>query len=377
MPDSVLAELERRVRQGALADDPAQRRVAERLDRLARDLDGYAARPAAAGWRKLLSGNEHRKMPRGLYIHGDVGRGKTMLMDLFHAAAPVKLKRRAHFHVFMRDVHARIHAIRQQQRSGHVWDDADPIAMVADQVAAEAHLLCFDEFQVTDIADAMILGRLFEAFLRNGIVIVATSNTRPADLYLGGLNRDAFLPFIALIEQRLDVLAIDDGRDYRRDRLKGERVYLTPLDEGTRKEIDRLWKALTDSEAGSPTTLMVAGRTLAVPQALKGVARFDFAGLCSKPLGASDYLAIAEAFHTVIVENVPKLSRERHNEARRFITLIDTLYDGAVRLIVSAEALPEDIYPEGEGGVAFQRTVSRLNEMQSADYWERAGLRER
>ncbi|MGE0214061.1 MAG: cell division protein ZapE [Parvibaculaceae bacterium] len=372
MSDSVLAELERRVRQGALADDPAQRQVASRLDRLAHELKGYAARPASAGWRKLLAGNDQRKAPRGLYIHGGVGRGKTMLMDLFHAKTSVRLKQRAHFHAFMRDVHARIHGIRQQQRTGHVWEDADPIAMVAEQIASEAHLLCFDEFQVTDIADAMILGRLFEAFLRNGIVVVATSNTRPADLYLGGLNRDAFLPFIALIEARFDILGIDDGRDYRRDRLRGERVYITPSGESARQEIDRFWKALTDSECGAPATLAVAGRTIAVPQALKGVARFDFSDLCSKPLGAGDYLAVAEAFRTVILENVPKLSRERHNEARRFMTLIDTLYDGAVRLILSAEAAPEDIYPEGQGDAAFRRAVSRLNEMQSADYWERS-----
>lgn len=371
MPDIVQRELERRIAQGILARDPGQLRVARALDRLAADLQDYSPQPTS-GWRRLLAGNGKRQAPRGLYIHGGVGRGKSMLMDLFFEEASTELKRRVHFHAFMQDVHGRIHAIRQQQRTGHVWDDADPIAMVAERIASESHLLCFDEFQVTDIADAMILGRLFEALFRNGVVVVATSNTAPGDLYLNGLNRNVFLPFIALIEERLETIAIEDGRDYRQDRLKGERVYLTPLDQKAGEDFGRLWSKLTDGERGEPASLPVLGRQVRIPLAARGSARFSFADLCGAPLGAADYSAIAEAFHTIFIEDVPRLPRERHNEARRFITLIDTLYENGNRLVISAEAQPEDIYIGGEGGGAFARTASRLNEMQSSGYWERA-----
>jgi len=373
MSDIVQRELDRRIREGVLAPDPEQIRVAAALDRLAEQLRSYTPRPEQ-GWRRLL-GNGRPKAPRGLYIHGGVGRGKTMLVDLFHQLAPTRAKRRAHFHEFMRDVHARIRAIRQQQRTGHVWEDADPIRMAAEQIAAESHLLCFDEFQVTDIADAMILGRLFEALLANGVVIVATSNTAPSDLYRDGLNRGAFAPFIALIEDRVDTILMDGQRDYRQNRLKGRRVYVSPLGEAAREEVGRLWTALTDTEKGEPATLTVLGRTLRVPEASRGVARFSFADLCGAPLGAADYLAIAEAFHTVFVTDVPRLSRDRHDQARRFVNLIDTLYEKGTRLVMSAESAPEEIYVAGEGDAAFARAASRLSEMQSSDYWDGAGRR--
>jgi cell division protein ZapE len=337
---------------GALKPDAAQEAAAARLDALGQALQ---ERPGFSLFRRPAA-------PRGLYLWGAVGRGKTMLMDMFFAALPLEQKRRAHFNSFMVDVHARIHAIRGQGGT------ADPIAAVAHALAQDARLLCFDEFQVTDVADAMILGRLFEALFAENITIVATSNTPPERLYEGGLNRQLFLPFIAQIQKQLDVLALNGPTDYRMQRLAGVRTWMTPLSDGTEAAMNAAWTSLTGTRAGRPVILALLGRKLVVPQAARGVARFSFADLCEQPLAAADYLAIARDFHTVLIDHVPRMTADMRNAARRFILLVDTLYDEGVKLIASAVTAPEDLYVEGDGADAFRRTVSRLAEMQSEDY---------
>ena len=340
---------------GALKPDAAQLAAAEKLHHLARQL----AKPGGIWpFRK-------KSPPRGLYIWGDVGRGKSMLMDLFFEDAAVAPKRRVHFNAFMTDVHARLHAERAKANAG------DPIPAVARALAAEARLLCFDEFQVTDVADAMILGRLFEQLLAAGTVIVATSNVAPVRLYEGGLNRQLFLPFITLIEARMAVLELDGRTDYRLHRLSGHPVYHAPLSADADAAMNAAWHRLTDCDRGKPMRLTVFGRSLLVPQAARGVARFSFADLCEKPLAAADYLEIARQFHTVMIDHIPALDPARRDTARRFVLLIDTLYDQGVKLICSAETGPDQIYPAGDGADAFRRTASRLAEMQSEDYLRR------
>lgn len=370
-PGGVLVAYEGSVAAGRLADDPAQRRVARRLDALARALAHYrpAARPQ--GLFRLLGNHRTHEPPRGVYVHGAVGRGKTMLMDLFHAAAPIAPKRRVHFLAFMQDVHERIHRHRQAQRKRRSRD-GDPIPPVARALSEEAALLCFDEFQVSDIADAMVLGRLFEALFANGVVVVATSNQAPEDLYEDGLNRGLFLPFIDMLRQRLDVVSLDGDTDYRQGHAVGESVYVTPLGEEASRRLEALWLRLAGGCRGGPRTLALKGRELIVPQAACGMARFRFADLCERPLGPADFLMIARTFDTVFVEDIPVLAPERRNEALRLITLIDTLYDNGVRLVASAAADPDRLYRAGDHAEAFERTASRLAEMQSADYW--AGL---
>ena len=353
---SFLSHYKKDVANGTLKPDPLQTKAAERLQTLASALRKY--RP---GWR--LFGT--RVAPRGLYIWGDVGRGKSMLMDLFFEDAPVKAKRRIHFNAFMVETHARIHAERQRGAS-------DPIQPVAATIAGEARLLCFDEFQVTDVADAMILGRLFEQLFERGTVIVATSNTSPDRLYEGGLNRQLFMPFIAMIESKLEVLELDGGVDYRRLMMSELNVYLTPLGPETDVAMDRTWRRLTGQAGGLPMTLTVLGRALHVSCASKGVARFTFEALCMQPLAAADYLAIAHEFHTVMIDRIPKMTGTMRDAARRFVILIDTLYDEQVKLVCSAEVRAENLYIEGDGAEAFQRTVSRLIEMQSQEYLDRA-----
>jgi cell division protein ZapE len=284
-----------------------------------------------------------------------------MLMDLFFATVPGPSKRRVHFNAFMLELHDRIERERRAQTR-------TPIAKVAADLAHAAALLCFDEFQVEDIADAMILERLFRALFDAGVVVVATSNRAPDELYEHGLNRERFLPFVALLKQKLFVLELDSGRDYRLARLAGRRVYHVPADGAAHAALEAAFAELTDGAAGESLTLMVKGRGLPVPRAARGAAWFGFADLCGRPLGAADYLAIAGRFAAVIVEGIPRLDREGRDEARRFNILIDTLYDAGTLLVASAEALPEEIYPEGDGSFAFRRTVSRLNEMQSADW---------
>jgi len=337
---------------GSLRPDPAQAQAVAQLDGLAMAL---GAKPGFSLFRK-------KRPPRGLYIWGDVGRGKTLLMDFFFEEAKVAKKRRAHFNSFMVDVHARIHAQRQ------VAGSDDPIPPVAKALADEAQLLCFDEFQVTDVADAMILGRLFDRLFAEDVTIVATSNTPPERLYEGGLNRQLFLPFIAEIKQRLDVVVLNGPTDYRLQRLAGVRVYITPLGRQADAAMDAAWVRLADGAAAAPTVLTVLGRKLPVPQAAGGVARFDFAALCEQPLGAADYLAIAAHFHTVLIDHVPVMTDNMHNIARRFTLLVDTLYDEGVKLVCSAAAEPQALFTTGVNADAFRRTVSRLAEMQSEDY---------
>lgn len=345
------------VDRGAIELDAAQLAAIERLDALANALARW--RPQR-GLFNLFSGSSQER-PRGLYIHGAVGRGKTMLMDLFHSSVPFEPKRRAHFHAFMADVHDRIAIARKK-------DSGDPIPVVAHQIANEARLLCFDELHVTDIADAMILGRLFKVLFENGVVVVATSNSAPQDLYKNGLNRQLFLPFVDLIEDHMDVLELAAAKDFRLEKLNGERLYFTPADEAARAELDRIWLRLTGQPKGEHKSLVVKGRTLHVPQAAMGVARFGFADLCEKPLGAVDYLHIARNFHTLLLERIPILGPHRRNEARRFINLIDTLYDNRVCLVASADAEPDRLYVAGDGADLFERTVSRLMEMRSEAY---------
>ena len=351
---------------GELATDAAQAMAAERLHQLWERLRGYTPHPhpPARSGNKLLSRLLRRApatddRPKGLYLVGEVGRGKSMLMDLFFGTADVRHKKRIHFHRFMQQAHARVHAWRRAHPNG-----ADPIPPLAASIAAEASLLCFDEFQVNDIADAMILGRLFQALFERGVVVVATSNVVPDNLFKGQPGRDAFLPFIALIKQRLDVLAMDSGRDFRRDRLRGLRIWHVPSDAWADRALDEAFATMTGGAKAAPAALTVMGRTFVVPLAAEGVARFDFSALCGTALGAGDYLAIATNFHTLILDGIPRLSPDNYDEARRFIVLVDTLYDHHVKLIASADAMPDKLYMRGENAKMFERTASRLDEMQ-------------
>ena len=359
-------------RAGALDPDPAQELAAEKLQMLHHRLAQYDP-SQNAGWRQFLFGRSKKEpAPEGLYIYGAVGRGKSMLMDLFFEGAPIARKRRVHFHAFMGEVHARINEFRKTpaaERANRGWGD-DPLPPIAADIAEATWLLCFDEFEVRDIADAMLLGRLFGHLFELGVVVIATSNRAPDDLYKDGLNRQLFLPFIETLKQRLDILCLEGPLDHRLARMKGIPVYYTPLDEAARTALDAVFLNLTDQPVGQAGEIQVKGRTLAVPQQAKGVARFSFAELCESALGAHDYLALTEHFHTVILDGIPQLGPEMRNEARRFVILIDVLYDNGVKLVASAATAVDQIYPAGDGDFEFQRTVSRLIEMQSADYFE-------
>ncbi len=376
MPDSgdpaagvgpVVARYEALVAAGELTRDPAQLALAERLDQLDDALAErrLANKGSALGW--LFAGKA--KPVRGLYIHGGVGRGKTMLMDAFYGAAVVRRKRRTHFHAFMTEVHDRIHAARESAR-GNGKGAADPIAPVAAGIAEATRLLCLDEFAVEDIADAMILSRLFEALFARGLVLVATSNAAPEDLYRDGLNRSLFLPFIAVLERHVDVIELAARTDYRMEKLGGAPVYLTPPGPEAQAALDRIFRGLTGADRADPATLEVKGRRLRVPQSARGVARFAFADLCEAPLGTADFAAIARAYHTVLIDGIPVIADGRRDVARRFINLIDVLYDHGVKLAATAAAEPDRLYlaPTGEEAFAFRRTASRLTEMRSSAY---------
>lgn len=365
----ILNRYENEVLRGHLESDPAQVVMLRRLHSLTEALSGYrpARKSGALGW--VFGAKHHEPAPKGLYIWGSVGRGKTMLMDLFFDAADVRYKRRVHFHAFMAEVHGRIHAWRQLAKKGAVKGD-DPVVPVAEALANEAWLLCFDEFSVTDITDAMLLGRLFNALFQRGTVIVATSNVKPSELYKDGLNRTLFLPFIELLTQKMEVAELAARTDFRLEKLRDATVYHVPADAGARDALTQAFKSLTGFEHGEPSHLTVLGRQLVIPESRAHVARFSFAGLCQTALGPQDYLTIARAFHTLILDDIPVIGAAANNEAARFTILIDALYDQHVKLIASAAAEPSELFRGAEGRQAFEfrRTASRLMEMRSTEY---------
>jgi cell division protein ZapE len=367
-PTLFRAHYESLVASGAIEADPAQAEAAEAFAGLEQRLSNYKP-PRKQGLLGRLFTDKNGTPPRGLYVHGEVGRGKTMLMDMFFQESPVEHKRRAHFHEFMADVHERIHGYRQDIARGEIAD-ADVIALTAQAIFDEAWLLCFDEFHVTDIADAMILGRLFARLFELGTVVVATSNVAPDDLYKGGLNRALFLPFIAQIEQHMDVLRLDARTDFRLEKLVGVKMWLVPADRDADAALDNAWAKMTGNAPCKPRDIAVKGRVLHVPCSSHGVARFSFKELCEIPLAATDYLRLARDYHTIMIDHVPVMDLAERNAAKRFITLIDTLYDNAVKLMASAAANPVSLYLATEGNEAneFKRTASRLIEMSSESY---------
>ena len=358
------------VETGAIARDAEQERIAAALDRLTDEISAkrLAQKSSALGWL-FARKKQPQETVKGLYIHGGVGRGKTMLMDMFFELLPVRRKRRAHFNDFMADVQDRIQKHRQARKDVTVKED-DPIPPVARALAEQAWVLCFDEFTVTDIADAMILSRLFSALFANGVVLVATSNVAPRDLYRDGLNRQLFLPFISLLERNAEVMTLDSDKDYRLEKLGSMPVYVTPADAAADAALDAAWAAMTRGAPTAETTLTVKGRRVVVPRAAGAAARFSFADLCEKPLGARDYLAIVDRFPTIFIDQVPVLGEGKRNEAKRFILLVDTLYDHHARLVMSAAAQPSQLYTATRGVEVFEfeRTASRLIEMQSRDW---------
>jgi len=359
MAGAILRHYEHRVALGEIEADGAQRDAAAHLDRLASELERW--QPGRRGGLLGAVLRHRASPPKGVYLHGAVGRGKTMLMDLFFETVSFTPKRRLHFHEFMSEVHERI-------QRGRATTDGDPIPFVAGEIAAETALLCFDELMVTDIADAMILARLFKALIERNVVVVSTSNAAPERLYWNGLNRALFLPFIALVGQHMDIVELVAAKDYRLDKLAGRPLYFTPLDGAARAGLEDHWRRLTGNHPAAPAAIEVKGRTVRVPLASMGVARFTFADLCEAPLGALDYLHIAHAFHTIIIEGIPVLGPDRRNAARRLVHLIDALYDNRNCLICSAEAEPDRLYPVGDGAELFERTASRLVEMRSEAY---------
>jgi len=351
--------------------DDAQLAIVEKMTRLEERISEYLSRKSSAlDW---LFASREQPPVKGLYIYGEVGRGKTMLMDLFFDSSLVERKRRAHFHEFMLDVHERIYLIRQNIKFGEHEGGDDPIEFVAEQLAAEAWLLCFDEFHVTDIADAMILGRLFARLFERDVVVVATANVRPDELYKDGLNRALFVPFIAMLNARMDVVRLAARTDFRLEKLAGQPIWYVPDDAIADAALDQVWRRLTGGEHGKAQDIPLKGRSIHVPRAFMRVARFSFHDLCEEPLAAADYLRIAREFHTIVLDHVPAMTYDNRNAAKRFIILIDTLYEMNVKLIASAAAPPEALYRADEGFEAreFKRTASRLIEMGSQSYLAR------
>jgi len=370
MASALQAAYDARLAAGEIRPDPAQAAGLAALKRLEAEL---AAQGRGGGLKALL--RSRPEAPVGVYLWGPVGRGKSMLMDLFFDSVRTKDKRRTHFHLFMGEIHRLIDAWRKgdaaarKARFGQHRGD-DPIPPIADVVAQRARLLCFDEFQVTDIADAMILGRLFEALFARGVTLVATSNRAPDDLYRNGLNRQLFEPFIELLKARVEVVEVAGGKDYRLDRLRAAGTWFSPIDPDNQRTFEALWRDMLGKAEETGASVEVLGRKITLPHASGGMVRASFASLCSMALGPNDYVAIAGAFHTVFLEDVPKLSANRREEARRFVILIDALYEAKTRLIVLAEAEPGELYPAGDGAFEFERTASRLQEMRSADWLE-------
>lgn len=343
------------VASGELRDDPGQYAAIAKLDNVLEQL----RRDSQHSWFS----RKRTGTIKGAYLWGQPGRGKTMLMDMFFRNSSVPSKWRVHFHEFMIEVHRKLYHVRRD-RGG---DEA--LAQTAQRIAKKAKLLCLDEMQIADIADAMIVGRLFDKILQQRVIVVTTSNVAPVDLYKDGLNRQLFLPFVHLIENNLDVIGLDGPTDYRLGRVKGHDCYIAPPTEDAKRRFQHIWEQLTDTAAGSPVTLELLGRRLPIPEAARWCARFTFADLCESPLGAPDFLAIAQNFKVVFVEGIPILEPDKPNEAKRFILLVDALYDKGVKLVATAQAPPEALYPSGKHLAEFRRTVSRLQEMRSASWW--------
>ena len=356
------------VAQGALTLDPAQAEAAKKLDRLHKALRGYT------GPKRSLFGR-NKPAPKGLYLWGGVGRGKSLLMDIFFNNVEVAKKRRVHFHEFMAETHdalATWRAADERTRKRHPAFDKksadDPIPYVARDFADSANVICFDEFQVTDIADAMVLGRLFDLMFAHGVVMIATSNRQPDALYKDGINRQLFLPFIELLKEKNEIFELKASRDYRLERLGGADVYHTPLGTMADEAMDKAWNSLICGAKEKTTKVPVKGRILSFDRTARGAVRTSFADLCERPLGANDYLALVRHFDTVFLDRIPQLSAEKRNEAKRFVTLIDAVYESRTKFICSAATEPNELYPSGDGSFEFERTASRLMEMQSADY---------
>lgn len=370
---------------GELTPDADQARAVAALERLHRELIGYTSSSNQntgflSRWASVLAGSSANRshVPQGIYLYGDVGRGKSMLMDLFYSVAPITAKQRIHFHEFMLDIHARLktwhdHAAHQRGSANKGNRENDPIPIVAKQISMKTTLLCFDELQVTDIADAMVLTRLFNELFSLGVILVATSNRPPDDLYRHGLNRHRFMPFIEQIKHRLEIIPLEGAVDYRYNRLKGAQTYYFPVNEETTAQLSATFFRLTDrsiaDRAKVPSEeLTVHGRTLFVPKAARGVAVFSFKRLCANPLGTADYLAIARTYHTVIMVAIPQFNCDNNDEARRFINLIDALYEYHVKFLCSAVVPLQSLYEGGDVRFEFERTISRLTEMQSEAY---------
>ena len=368
---SVRAAYRERLAAGELKRDAAQEKALEALSRLEGDLNDAAEPTFRSFFRRSAPAGV-----RGVYLWGPVGRGKSMLMDLFFESAPVEKKRRAHFHEFMAEVHRDIDLWRKGDgaaRKAHFGQNRgdDPIVPTAERIAEEARLLCFDELQVTDIADAMILGRLFEALFARGVTLVATSNRPPDDLYKDGINRELFIPFIDMLKEKMELVGVRGPVDFRLDRLRAGRVWFSPIDPDNERQFDALWADMLDGAPETGASVEVLGRKLHLPRASGGLLRASFASLCLQALGPNDYLAIAERFHTVFLEDIPTLNPARRDAARRFVTLIDALYEAEAKLVALAATEPDALYPQGDGAFEFERTASRLHEMRSAEYLER------